>query len=405
MSDKKTALALAMEAEHESEQVADTYQALTTVLDVENQISEAKEAQDVAVGLEALSAVLESIAEQDIHDLSLTQVIGDIAGAATGVSGELFTPAMEDVEADNDSAERASTLTDRIMEILSKLLEKLSSLAKWIYAQFKKLLAGIKNAAGDLRGLVGRKIAAGKARRLQRKITQMNDTARALEEFIPLMAELAEVRIAIAQEPAGYAEETLDLSWLSRMEKVASSMERFSKKYENDRYVGNIKFAIHEERIDRISAQAAVLTFGGNYFTVSRKSNDSEAVDEADDRLEKATVDNALIRDLDDVVRSYSRFLSEHGSLSLPTLIKAVEQKVTDFKFKAKSGGFAFLKGLSSKEIGTTERKVLNMSVMAMTRDVNALAQVSSYVTVDSNTLNGILNSLVNIDEADTVAA
>lgn len=401
MSGKINALALALEAEHEAEQVADTYQALATVLGVDEEVSDAAQAGEIATGLEQLQAVLESLQEQDIHDISLTQVIGDLAGAATGVSGDLFTPAMEDVEAENDAAERAATLTSRIREIIVAILEKLATLAKWVFAKFRQLVAAMKAGLAKLRQMASKKIDVSRARAIKKRIVMMNDTAKALEDFIPLIAELGDLRIRAAEEPAGYAEEVMDLSMVNEMERCLRSMEAFTKKYGTERYVGNIKFSATTDRLDRQSAQATVLTFSHCYFEVSRTSNGSEALNEAMDGEDVGSPD-ALINELEAVSTSYARFLGDHGALSLPTLIKAMEKKVS--AFKTKTGSFSWMK-LGAENVGQTAMKILNMSALAIARDVNVLTKVSSFVTIDASALNGMLNAMVNVEEPETVPA
>jgi hypothetical protein len=345
--------------------------------------------------------VLESIAEQDIHDISLTQIIGDLAGAATGTSGDLFTPAMEDVEAENDSSDRAAALSDRVKKIIKVLLEKLYALAKWIYAKFKQLVASMKAGLQKLRQMAGKKIDAARARAIRKKCAMMNDTAKALEDFIPLMADLANLRIQAAEEPAGSSEEGLDLNILNNMDRCIRDMEIFAKKYDTERYIGNIKFTVNVDRLDRQSAQAAVLTFGQCYFDITRSSAASDALNEAVEGEDGGSPD-ALINELEAVSNSYARFLGEYGALSLSTLIKAVEKKIKHFESKV---GVSTIFFSTPGKVGPTATKVLNMSTLAMARDVSALTKVSSYVTVDAAALNGMLSSLVNIDESEAVPA
>ncbi len=157
MVDINKALAIALESEQETEAVSNTYEGLAQMLDIDTALNDTAHATDVAVGLENLQLVLESIQELDGNDIALVQVIGDIAGASSGgLNGALFTPAMEAVDDGGSSAsDKAKNIATKITEMIKLIIAKIQQFIEWVISKAKVGLEVLKKAGDRVANQVG----------------------------------------------------------------------------------------------------------------------------------------------------------------------------------------------------------------------------------------------------------
>lgn len=388
-------LALALEAEQEAEAVADTYEGLAQVLDIENSLSDAKQASDVAMGLENLNLVLESLKDLDINDVALIQVVGDIAGASSGLPGSFFTPAMEDMEDGEATAEQKSTsIMEKIAEIIKYVIEKISAFIAWAAEKFRRGYRDLKEAASGLKGMVGRKMEMRKIDAMREKIAIMHELAKVIESYIPLVADLAAVRLEASGAEAGHIEETMPVSTINKMDSLYRQLEAFNKKFGEKELRAGVKIEAKVERVSHVNVLATAASFSKNYFEVSQSLLGRTDVSD-DTTLSK--VGHDLISQIEDVVDEFSRFMSESGTLSLTTLGKSVKthlggiQKVID----SDSAGGMFR---HQQRVGKTRVAVLREVVQGLSRDVSSIVKLGGLVDTRCAAMSKQLSAMKNID-------
>lgn len=307
------ALSLALEAEHEAEQVHDTYQSLADVLDIEKGLSEVDQANDISEGLESLQIVLESLSELDATDVALIQVLGDIAGATAGVSGVFFTPAMEDMNDDGPSAgDKAKAISARVHEMLKKLYERLVQFAKYIQAKVNEAMSGINGMVEDARAMVGKKISAKRATALKRKLDDMKAFAAALDEYAPIMSWLTTSRQTAVETFLKQGKLVPAVS--SDIERIYKRLSAFKTKYGAEDYPSSVKFIVETHDVHDITDGGVIQGFLKASISVRKGTL---PVSESPVGEQDVEITPDFGREAEDVIKKMRLFTMNSGASSL----------------------------------------------------------------------------------------
>ena len=397
MTDKNRGLTLALEAEHEAEVVADTYEGLAQVLDIEGSLSDAHQASDVALGLESLSIVLENLKELDGTDLAMIQVIGDIAGASSGMNGAYFTPAMEDMEDDGVSPEdKSASIMEKIAEIIKYVIEKINKFIAWAMEKFRVGFKNMKEAGANLKGLVGRQMEVRKINKVRERLGGMIEMAKGIEAFIPVVADLAAVRLESSAVDAGHIEEPMPVSIVNKMESLYRQLEAFEKKFGEKTWSGGVEIKAVTERISHNNVLSTEASFSKNYFAVSQSVLGTGADDASDETMGK--IGHDLISEIEDVIDLFSRFMGESGTLSLTTLSKSIKVHLEGIRKVISTDEARSLFNRHGQRLGKTKVAVLREVVNGVNKDVSAVVKLSGALDSQCNALSKMLNGLKQVD-------
>jgi len=401
MTEKNIALSLALEAEAEADAVANTYEGLAQVLDIENCLTDAKQAEDVAVGLENLSLVLESLKELDATDIALVQVIGDIAGASSGISGAVFTPALESSAVMNveqvSTSDKSQAIIDKIKQMIAYVVEKIKAFIAWAIEKFRNGFKHLKETVSAFKHMVGRSADSRKINSIRKRCASMLELSKAIEQYVPIVADLAETRIAANEAEAGHVEETMDVSVLNKMEAAQRQLLNFEKKFDEKTWHAGVKIGVQTERINHTNTLSSTASFCKNYFVVTQS-----LIGGGDEPSEENTskISHDLVSEIEDVVSDYARFLGESGALSLTTLSKSLEQEMKNFKdHLRRHDNDIDLKLTGRKTYGPMKASQMREILGGIIKDITSITKLSSAIDSECTSLNKALARIRDVEE------
>ena len=404
MSDNKLALALALEAEHEATEVADTYEGISKALDIDSNLDDAGHATDVAAALENLHFIMENFPEMDVTSMALVQVIGDIAGAGSGgMDGRHFTAAMEAYDGSTNSLTtvenaggKAEQIIAKIEEIIAYVIAKIKEFIAWVIQKFQNGYKHLKEAAVNLKHIVGRSMDNRSISKMRKRLGLMIELARAIEAFIPICADLSAVRIESADAEFGHNEETIDVSMIRRMENMMGQLETYEKKFPDSYWKGAIKIIPHTERISHNNVLSTSASFAKNYFEVS-KGIIASSGDADDETMSK--IGHDMVSEIEDVVEAYGRFMSKHGNLSLVTLAENIGEALKKIDATVKRAGLHSMGWRHGERAGGTKVAAFREILAGTNKDISAITKISGFVDSECSSLTKMLNHLKNVDE------
>lgn len=397
MSDINKVLAIALESEQEAEAVSNTYEGLAQVLDIDNSLADVKHATDVATGLENLQAVLESIQELDAGDIAMVQIIGDIAGASSGgLSGALFTPAMEAVDdGDSSAKDKAASIAAKIGEMIKLIIEKIKQFVNWVVTRAMASLEGLQKSGARLASLVGQTVDKSKYDALKQLLQSDLKLIASLPEFLSTVGEIALARTVFAElniDEFGQ-DKQLDKR-IVVMQNAQHQVARFGEKYNHVKFLTGIGYQVLTEKIDDTDVSVASYRLLHNVVSVHREKN----VDAAQAGEGAVRIGHDLVSAIEDVYNGFAKFQDASKSDTIPSQIRNISKLVQSVGTRYD----ALLSEAMNKSVNSNSiNAVISRTLSGLRTDLQALTTMSYAIAAEQHVLSARYNELSATLRAD----
>lgn len=383
MSDINNALAIALESEHEAEAVENTYSGLAQVLDIENSMGDVSHATDVAVGLENLQIVLESIKELDINDVAMIQVIGDIAGASSGgLPGAMFTPAMESVDDTGASAgEKAKSIGVKIGEMIDTIIEKIRAFIKWMVERLGGGLKALKEAGELLAANVGMAYYKPRYDALKQRLVNDLDFIKSLTEYMKVTDGIVETFMMFgSMKPNDFSNDpgfSLNPRYFTLVNHSVEEMKRFSRAFDRKEYVCGASYEVDLAEIAHGSANDLVMSYNRNFIKINDKGYQRPEYNGE----ELARLGHDLVSAIEDVHSGFSTLMDSKSKGSVAELLNKTHAQMTTLRNREQD------MIADSPNNGMAIANVLSRAVNGIRFNVSMIAKISTIVDREISSL------------------
>lgn len=294
------------------------------MLDIEKGIADVNHANDVSMGLESLQAVMESIGELDISDISMIQVIGDIAGASSGgLSGHLFTPAMEATDDGGSSAgDKAKNISAKISEMIKMIMAKIKQFVEWLVARGQADFKVLQTAGARVANVVGQQVDKNKYDALKQLLQSDMKLIESLPEFLQLVNALATTRTIFANMKIGEfnQDQPLDDRYVRLLNAAHTQLGNFGTKYNHAKFLTGISYQVLNETVDATNVSMASYGFSHNVVSVHR----ADRVTPAEAGQTQVRIGHDLVSAIEDVYNGFVKFQNPADANSIGGQIRAL---------------------------------------------------------------------------------